>query len=256
MNAAAEENYCKTAIGNTCWFNSVIQAVTAVLKISGQKINNPNLNADMMILENIINTLLKHEPVDDKILQNAVVSICNFCKFEFGKEQDPEEFFALSSLTDLLSVNGLSCISQLQVDIQCTSCNDVAYESATEQTDIFVPISETVERGSGFQEYINAHFSEEESKVCKKCNRQTKRVSRTQFYKLPNLLVIRLDRGTYRPGFSISKQNPTLALNQVIFLQNKTTEHFCKYQLVSVITHVGKTQTSGHFECCTMCEIK
>ena len=130
MNAAAAENYYNTAIGltnigDTCWFNSVIQAVTAVLQNSSQKIDNPNLNADMMILANIINTLLKHEPVDDKILLNAVVGVCNFCKFEFGKEQDPEEFFALSSLTDLLSVNGSSCISQLQVDIQCTSCNDV-----------------------------------------------------------------------------------------------------------------------------------
>ena len=87
MNAAAEENYHKTAIGlanigNTCWYNSVKQAVTAVLKICSQKIDNPNLNADMMILANIINSLLKHEPVDDKILQNAVVSVCNFCKFE------------------------------------------------------------------------------------------------------------------------------------------------------------------------------
>ena len=39
MIAAAEENYYKTAIGltnigNICWFNSVTQAVTAVLKIS------------------------------------------------------------------------------------------------------------------------------------------------------------------------------------------------------------------------------
>ena len=117
-----------------------------------------------MILANIINSLLKHEPVDDHILQKAVVSVCNFCKFEFGKEQGPEEFFALSSLTDLLSVNGLSRISQLQVDIQCTSCNDVAHESATEQTDIFVPISQTVEQGSGLLKYINAHFSKEKGK--------------------------------------------------------------------------------------------
>ena len=166
-----------------------------------------------MILANIINSLLKHEPVDDKILQKAVISVCNFCKFKFGKEQDPEEFFALSSLTDLLSVNGLSCISQLQVDIQCTSCNDIAYNSATEQTDICVSISQTVERDSGLQEYINAHFSKEEGKVCKKCNRQTKHVTRTQFHKLPNLLVIRLDSATYRPGSSILKDNTTLALN-------------------------------------------
>ena len=44
-----------------CWFNSVLQAVTAVLKISSQEIDHPNLNADMMILANIINSLLKHE---------------------------------------------------------------------------------------------------------------------------------------------------------------------------------------------------
>ena len=236
MNAAAEENYYKTAIGltnigNTCWFNPVIQAVTAVLKISSQKIDNSNLNADMMILANIINTLLKHEPVNDKILQNAVVSVCNFCKFEFGKEQDPEEFFALSSLTDLLSVNGLSCISQLQVDIQCTSCNNVAHESATEQSDISVPVSRTVERGNDLQEYTNAHFSKEESKVCKKCNRQTKHVSRTQFHKLPNLLVIRLDRGTYKPGFSISKDNTTVALNQVFFCKTKQRNTFANISL-------------------------
>ena len=158
-------------------------------------------------------------------------------------------------------MNGLSCISQLQVDIQCISCNDVAQESATEQTDISVPISQTLERGNGLQEYINAHFSKEESKVCKKCNRQTKHVSQTQFHKLPNLLVIRLDRGTYRLGSSISKDNTTVALNQVVFCKSNNgianlanMEHFCKYQLVSVMTHVGKTQTSGHFECYAMCE--
>ena len=151
------------------------------------------------------------------VLQNAVVSVCNFCKFEFGKEQDPEEFFALSSLTDLLSINGLSCISQLQVDIQCTSCYNVAHESATEQSDISVPVSQTVERGNDLQEYINAHFSKEESKVCKKCNRQTKHVSRTQFHKLPNLLVIRLDRGTYKPGIFISKTQIVIHLKNSLF---------------------------------------
>ena len=151
-------------------------------------------------------------------------------------------------------MNGLSYISQLQVNFQCTSCNDVAHESTAEQTDISVPISQTLERGSGLQEYINAHFNKEEGKVYKKCNRQTKHVTLTQFHKLPNLLVIRLDRTTYKPSSSISKDNTTVALNQVIFLRNKITEHFCKYQLVSVITHVGKTHTLGHFGCYTMCE--
>ena len=132
----------------------------------------------------------------------------------------------MSSLTDLLTVNGLPCISQLQIDIQCTSCNDVVHESATEQTDISYPISQTVERGSGLKECLSAHFSKEEDKACKKCNRKTKHLTRTQFHKLPNLLVIRLDRGTYIPGSSITKHNTTVALNQVIFFAKQNNGSF------------------------------
>ena len=227
--AAAEENFYKTAIdltniSNTCWFNSVMQAVTVVLKISSQKIDHPNLNAVMMILANIINILLKHKSDDCKVLQNVVFSVCNLCKLEFGKEQDPEEYFALPSWIYLLSVNGVSCISQLQVDIRCTSSNDVAYEPATELTDISVPILQTVERVGGLQEYINGDLSKKKGRVCNKCNRRTKRVTRIQFNKLLNLLVMRLDRATFTLGTSISKDNTPVALNQVIFLQSKSTQ--------------------------------
>ena len=121
-----------------------------------------------MILENMINSLLKHESVDDEVLQNAVASVVISANLNLEKNKIRKSFcsvilaYLLVQMIYLTSCNG-------RVDTRCTCYNDLEYKLATEQTNVSVPILQTFEC-SGFHKYLNAHFSKKEGESCKKCN--------------------------------------------------------------------------------------
>ena len=105
------QTYGLPNLGNTCWFNAAIQAIAFVLKQAKSHINNnskfesPKTSG---VLGTLFEQLLFYKPVGENLLKEAIILACNLCKFEFGTQNDPEEFYRLSELNDVLEANHIS----------------------------------------------------------------------------------------------------------------------------------------------------
>ena len=81
---------------------------------------------------------------------------------------------------------------------------------------------------------------------CNNCHRLTKGINKQDFYELPKILIIVLNRGKNNADFNdefIFPENIDFS-NQNILLNPQSRN---KYYLMSVITHLGESGSSGHF---------
>ena len=99
-------------LGNSCWFNATIQAIAYVLKTakfdanSTSELQSPNANSVLGIL---LEKLLFNWPVSENLPKEVITLACKQCRFEFGTQNDPEEFYRLSKLNRVLEANHVSC---------------------------------------------------------------------------------------------------------------------------------------------------
>ena len=233
-------------IGNTCYFNALVQSVVALLKQNGIFSLKERPKEKNITLISLINLLLSNNPVNEELIQEAVLSACYQCKFEFGTPQDAEEFFRLSGLVDILEYNGLPCTFQSTKCFECSICKNATYDPSTKQSDLILPLNSSNTDGEEFviptlQKLISPKRFDEKRK-CSKCGIVTPHESMSLYKDLPAVLAICLSRDIpidVRPCKSSKQVTPIPQIK----IETES------YQLISVVAFFAKNRDNGHVVC-------
>ena len=241
--------------GNSCWFNAVIQAIAYVLKTakfdanSTSEFQSPNTNSGLGIL---LEKLLFNRPVSENLLKEAITLACNQCKFEFGTQNDPEEFYRLSELNHVLEANHVSCTVRTQTSYRCKSCDLITTNNVTEQQDIILPAKNSIDT---LQEILDSHCSNVAIKKCTYCDLKISHTSRTIFKELPQVLVVCLSRVSLNNG-TITKATNTVSPFQDIVIEDTLSNCRNTYKLISAVVHMGTSHDNGHYICYNVIDVR
>ena len=194
----------------------------------------------------MINRLLSNNPVNEELIQEAVLSACYQCNFKFGTPQDAEEFFRMSGLVDILEENGLPGTFQSTKYFECNICKNVTNDPSTKQSNLTLPLYSCNTDGEKFvitalQKLISPKGFNEERK-CLKCGIITPHKSMSLYKDLPAVLVICLSRDIPLDV------RPCTANKQVTPIPQIKIEAE-SYQLISVVAFSAKNRDNGHVVC-------
>ena len=108
-------------IGNTCWFNSVIQAISCILKrdIILETITNSCAEKYQDVCDLLLSIVQCRNISEEEKLASIIHCVCEDCHFTFGQQNDPEEFFVLWKLPKYLSELDFSCEIKWKMSYQC-----------------------------------------------------------------------------------------------------------------------------------------
>lgn len=175
-----------------------------------------------------------------------------FRKILNGKMQDAHEFL-------LLAAEGMekqkkhsfkwfenSFIADVRTTVQCSTCKSI-FESDGHWGDFSVNITGQ----NSVQSALDMYFSWESLNGynCKCCKKKVTAKKKYSLLSTPPCLCITLERFS-----KSSKINHNIKITREL----KTSEYFvetpvdsslqqCKYKLVAVVNHIGKTRSSGHY---------
>ena len=236
-------------IGNTCWFNSTIQSIVAVSrKISPAETKKSNEQLRESDLKSFLIRMINGNIDYERALKKAILCVCKTCKFQFGNQQDPEEFYSQSSLTSILESIGISCALKCQTAYRCQSCNAISHDQLLEQTDLILLVSSQSSSCSSLQDIINGFCDGIDlSRECKDCALTGIHTSKVVFQRLPSLLVICLGRVIH--GHEILKSSSAISPLFTLTLNNAQNYTCSTYHLTSVLVHLGTDHDSGHYVC-------
>ena len=230
-------------IGNTCWFDSTIRSIVAVSrKISPAETKKSNEQLRESDLKSFVIGLINGNIDYERALKKAILCVCKTCKFQFGNQQDPEEFYSQSSLTSILESIGISCALKCQTAYRCQSCNAISHDQLLEQTDVILPVSAQSSSCSSLQDIISKFCDGIDlSRKCKECALTGIHTSKVVFQRLPSLLVICLGRVIH--GHVILKSSSAISPLFTLTLNNAQNYTCSTYHLTSVLVHLGLVYT-------------
>ena len=235
-------------IGNTCWFNSTIQAIVAVSKkisFAKSKSNEPLLEND---LKSFVIGMISGKIDNETALKKAILFVCETCTFRFGDQQDPEEFYSQSNLTSILKSIGIACALEWQTAYRCKNCNAISYDQLLENTNLLLPIGSQSSDCRSLRDFLNAFLDGMiDSKICNDCANTGIHTSKVVFQQLPSCLVICLSRIIHADV--IRKSVKAISPNFALTLNNAQHCTSVSYELTSVLVHLGASHESGHYVC-------
>ena len=187
-------------LGNTCWFNVIVQAVVALIK-QGDRSKNFGRETIATFENNCLNEfvmdLVSNEEIGKSRLEKTVEFACSLCNFVNGEPQDVAEFYRLSNLTELLLDNDLSCSFQSKTLYKCGICGTESQSITKDNIELKLPLCGSIKNGSKMQLVLAKYLDREEDRKCDSCwdFREQKRHSvREMFQYLPDILMINLFR--------------------------------------------------------------
>jgi ubiquitin C-terminal hydrolase len=268
------ENIIRTYIGisnpgNTCYLNSILQILLSLDSFNNELIKNVNIsNKDYIdFFHDYISMILfcrrKPKSMDDtisisKFIDNEhVLDIDNF-KFNFDKlingglsndQHDAHEIMIkiLELLHEVLKTERPYIVNkmfrgQTQSKIICKNCNTNTFTFSTFMN-LSVYIDENVhDVSSAIDQCILPEYISEFH--CQYCNRFTSADKVTSFSRLPNYLIIHMNR--FKPvstefGIEYSKNNQGIKLNQEIVIEQT------HYVIKGAIFHHSGCINYGHY---------
>ena len=144
--------------------------------------------------------------------------------------------------------------------MKCEECQVTKYSFQTFNMEIFQLKKLREDKKADFGPHYNTLtlmeaflYSEKEDILegenmiyCNKCRKLTKGRNKQDFYRLPRILIIVLNRGKNNADFNEEFDFPENIdfTNQNIILDKSS---YMKYYLMSVITHLGESGSNGHF---------
>ena len=144
--------------------------------------------------------------------------------------------------------------------MSCSECNVRKYSFQTFNMQIFVLKKIREDKKAECKRFYNNldlldlfHYSSKEEILdgenmiyCNNCQKLTIGKNKQEFYKLPKILIIVLNRGKNNADFNEELNIPEkLDFTDKNIVINRNS--YMKYNLISIITHLGASGSSGHF---------
>ena len=234
-------------IGNSCWFNSVLQATASSIKETQRNASAPKLNFKESNLATSLTHLLNSSQIPLDLLQETIRTVCSECQFEFGQQQDAEEFFSRSEMPQIIKSHGISCEIEFQEIFHCNNCKSIQRSEIFPQFDLTLPSS--IKTECSLQKLLTNFCDTTDIKKCNSClligvHRRT-----ITFQKLSQVLVICLNKITRSHEGLFSKSLNAIIPSQFIEFDHTQDRLSTGYRLTSVLVHTGDNQACGHYLC-------
>lgn len=148
---------------------------------------------------------------------------------------------------------------QLRTDLTCLNCHQVTYRfDPLMVIDLAIPTANGATLGECLNQFVTPEqLGENDLYLCEKCNVRTSAHKRTTLWKLPQILIIKLNRfqhqmvnGQYRP-FKIASRidYPISNLTLTPYLSSPVATQFT-YELYAVTCHIGSLQGGHYYAIC------
>lgn len=244
-------------LGSTCWFNSVMQAV------SGCKMSESLQNHEMIIdvdkdsyntlkrsVISLLRTMSKNKCTNTKAPREQVrQALSDIAKFEgelganLGQQHDANEFY-LKIVSPIAKDIG----EQLQIQ-QAFNCIDCKYRNCITEC-LVNSIGLTVPNDASdasISSLLNYYFEHEIREQCQKCSGLL--YLQQELTKIPTTLVLTVNRFQYNAATSnMSKLKKSIQIDREIDLSKHVKGvSNCRYVLKSVVCHHGRSINSGHY---------
>ena len=181
-------------------------------------------------------------------MASIIHSVCEDCKFTFGQQNDPEEFFVLWKLPKYLSELNFSCEVKWKMSYQCRYCKQIAYGTIIESYDLLLPVPQNhMNQFIHLSECLKNFFNEKTKnhQDCPFCHKSSIPISKKKIDTLGKVLVVCLSRNT-----ESRKDETAINPDKNLSLKNNKQSCVIDYKLNSVIVHLGNHR-AGHYVCFT-----
>lgn len=206
-------------IGNTCYFNSVLQCLAPIFPRDGGT-EKGQIIADF--LKSLRHT--SEYPLNPKHVLEVFPS-----RFQRGVQMDSHEcLITLFNIIEKKSSLQRFCIKET-LSVICGNCNHVS-KTRWENYTLMVPVTNSL--ADSIRKYCNNKNSEYK---CEKCNQTHENTTTTSELELPQVLIVNLKRFKY-------KNNKRYKITDTINIPLNID----KFELCGVINHVGSAN-GGHY---------
>jgi ubiquitin C-terminal hydrolase len=193
-------------------------------------------------------------------IDNNEIKDFNILEIESRNEQLMLQNFIKDFSSSHNSVISDNFYGFLRSIMTCDGCGVTKYSFQTFNMQIFILKKLKEDKMESLGEYCDKlslmdaflYFGKEEILVgenmiyCNNCKKLTTGKNKQDFYMLPKILVIVLNRGKNNVDFNEEFDIPEYLdfTNQNIVVNDKS---YMKYYLISVVKHLGESSSSGHF---------
>lgn len=245
-------------LGNTCFFNSVLQCITYTAPLAshflGPKAHNSSnctkdkQNCWLCLLSQhyhqifVISKAKTMSPIDILRCLRGV-----WKKFRLGSQEDAHEFLRIFldnvQKADKLLINGVFA-GVLKNQVQCLDCKAIS-----EKSDPFLDLSLEVQKSESIQKSLEIFFQKESltgnnKYRCGKCKKLVNALKGFSLEEGPMILTIHLKRFNN----SLMKINKFVRFSEKLDLSNFVLEKKkLIYELFAVVVHQGSQMWSGHY---------
>ena len=237
---------------NTCWLNSIFQALWVILATDCTFSLSPNTDMSSIIFNWIYNKSkdipqifdLYNEKISDLSLKKTfLMCIGKFNELQMKSQEDAVEAFQ----EFINQCDSLTPLRHSQMEIyHCPTCGS-EQTTCLQETILSVPIqSKFNERGKfNFGSAVLSLFNQYENseKVCSDPSCRFQCQKKSMIVGKPKYLMINLNRAG--PNNKKIQSACTISCNLTI----NTTEGPTHFELISVVKHIGPSSNSGHYIC-------
>ncbi|CAC5375338.1 unnamed protein product [Mytilus coruscus] len=234
-----------TNLGNSCWFNAVVQLYT---NSKFMRNVNKNFNYQLSYEEKLRSVLEIFDRVGKgmEISKNYIQLALNDLHMLYGlhssQQNDAHEFTA-TGIEHCMGLFGDACLIKIQESYVCTVCGKSLNREQQVYNDIQLAIPPDVLPHEGIRELLDRYFEGEEIDSC--CCGDSKRWRQVTISEFPADLSICLIRHSIKNNRSVKNRKP-ITLNNLINL-GKYTEPRRDILYTGVVIHHGSSPRFGHY---------
>jgi ubiquitin C-terminal hydrolase len=238
-------------LGNTCYVNSVIQALLLSEQFLQSFLSFSFQNNTLQILQNLLAQLSMQAPgsVDPKCFLDSIYRSCGL--FSKGIQADASEFlkYVLNLIDEEFSVAGKqSCFKGMTLSIKhCLSCNSMfGKEEEFNELNLMFPNDRNLLNGSlELDSMLKSYFSKsvmdgQNQYQCSNCCKLNDAHSQTLLIHHPDILILSLKRFQLYNG-SLDKIMTRVDAPEKIRIED------VEYSLYACVIHSGYSMKHGHY---------